>query len=96
MSDTTNKMLGRYVSLNIDGLVVDVKLDDEGIVVDAWQDGEVIASTYELYSEMGVQVKEIDDDCLAAEMDSSDIEMLQEQLRKFSPPQENNDEPRKN
>ena len=92
MSDTTNKMLGRYVSLNIDGLVVDVKLDDEGIVVDAWQDGEVIASTYELYSEMGVQVKEIDDDCLAAEMDSSDIEMLQEQLRKFSPPQENNDE----
>ena len=92
MSDTTNKMLGRYVSLNIDGLVVDVKLDDEGIVVDAWQDGEVIASTYELYSEMGVQVKEIDDDCLAAEMDSSDIEMLQEQLRKFSPPQEYDDE----
>jgi len=85
-------MLDRYVSLNVDGLVVDVKLDDEGIVVDAWQDGEVIASTYELYSEMGVQVKEIDDDCLAAEMDSSDIEMLQEQLRKFSPPQEYDDE----
>ena len=85
-------MLDRYVSLNIDGLVVDVKLDDEGVVVDAWQDGEVIASTYELYSEMGVQVKEIDDDCLAAEMDSSDIEMLQEQLRKFSPPQEYDDE----
>ena len=55
-------MLDRYVSLNIDGLVVDVKLDDEGVVVDAWQDGEVIASTYELYSEMGVQVKEIDDE----------------------------------
>ena len=36
--------------------------------------------------------KEIDDDCLAAEMDSSDIEMLQEQLRKFSPPQEYDDE----
>ncbi len=85
-------MLDRYVSLNVDGLVVDVKLDDEGVVVDAWQDGEVIASTYELYSEMGVQVKEIDDDCLAAEMDSSDIEMLQEQLRKFSPPQEYDDE----
>ena len=85
-------MLDRYVSLNIDGLVVDVKLDDEGVVVDAWQDGEVIASTYELYSEMGVQVREIDDDCLAAEMDSSDIEMLQEQLRKFSPPQEYDDE----
>ena len=57
-----NDILNRYVSLNIDGLVVNVKLDDEGIVVDAWQDGEVIASTYELYSEMGVQVKEIDDE----------------------------------
>ena len=33
-----------------------------------------------------------DEDCLAAEMDSSDIEMLQEQLRKFSPPQEYDDE----
>ena len=54
--------MNRYVSLNVDGLVVDVKLDDEGVVVDAWQDGEVIASTYELYSEMGVQVKEIDDE----------------------------------
>ncbi len=62
MSNTTDKMLDRYVSLNVDGLVVDVKLDDEGVVVDAWQDGEVIASTYELYSEMGVQVKEIEDE----------------------------------
>lgn len=62
MSNTTDKMLDRYVSLNVDGLVVDVKLDDEGVVVDAWQDGEVIASTYELYSDMGVQVKEIDDE----------------------------------
>ncbi len=62
MSNTTDKMFDRYVSLNVDGLVVDVKLDDEGVVVDAWQDGEVIASTYELYSEMGVQVKEIEDE----------------------------------
>ncbi len=54
-----SEMLDRYVSLNMDGLVVDVKLDDEGVVVDAWQDGEVVASTYELYSEMGVQVKEM-------------------------------------
>lgn len=38
------------------------------------------------------QYEEDDDDCLAAEMDSSDIEMLQEQLRKFSPPQEYDDE----
>ena len=29
---------------------------------------------------------------LPKEMDSGDVEMLQEQLRKFSPPQENDDE----
>ncbi len=39
------------------------------------------------------QYEEDDEDCLASEMDSSDIEMLQEQLRKFSPPQESEDEP---
>ena len=36
-----------------------------------------------------------DDYCnsiLAGEMDSGDVEMLQEQLRKFSPPQEYDDE----
>lgn len=67
MSDATDKMLRRCVSLNFDiadvlFFSIAVKLDDEGVVVDAWQDGEVIASTYELYSEMGVQVKEIDNE----------------------------------
>ena len=40
--------------------------------------------------------EEFDDDycnsILAGEMDSGDVEMLQEQLRKFSPPQEYDDE----
>tara|TARA_R100000963_G_C4586443_1_gene65335 strand:+ start:146 stop:376 length:231 start_codon:yes stop_codon:yes gene_type:complete len=69
MSNTTDKMLDRYVYLHIEptanlaeqGVTVHVKLDDEGVVVDAWHepadavDG-AIASTYKLYSEMGVEV----------------------------------------
>ena len=73
MSNTTDKMLDRYVYLHIEptddmpnGITIHVKLDDEGVVVDAWDepadavDG-AIASTYKLYSEMGVEVKEIED-----------------------------------
>ena len=75
MSNTTDKMLDRYVYLHIEptanlaeqGVTVHVKLDDEGVVVDAWHepadavDG-AIASTYKLYSEMGVEVKGIEDE----------------------------------
>ena len=75
MSNTTDKMLDRYVYLHIEptyalgtrGITIHVKLDDEGVVVDAWHepadavDG-AIASTYKLYSEMGVEVKGIEDE----------------------------------
>ena len=45
------------------GITVRVKMDDEGLVVDAW-DGknEIIASTWKLYSEFGVEVKEIEEE----------------------------------
>ena len=54
----------RYVYLELPehGLEVHVKLDDEDVVVDVWSqdDGNsgegVIASTYKLYQEMGVDV----------------------------------------
>ena len=76
MSNTTDKMLDRYVCLHLEprdlqhashGITIHIKLDDEGVVVDAWSepadavDG-AIASTYKLYSEMGVEVKEIKDE----------------------------------
>ena len=74
MNDT-DKALKRYVYLHVDpsdlfrpdekeqsGITIRVKMDDEGLVVDAW-DGknELIASTWKLYSEFGVEVKEIED-----------------------------------
>ena len=68
MSNTTDKMLDRYVYLQVDlresledGMTIHVKLDDEGVVVDAWQEDTVVASTYKLYSEMGVEVKEMEE-----------------------------------
>jgi len=70
MSNTTDKMLDRYVYLHIDyndwsaekeekGMTIHVKLDDEGVVVDAWQEDEVIATTCKTYNDMGIEVKEI-------------------------------------
>ena len=40
------------------GATVQVKLDDEGVVVDAWSLDECIASTWKTYNELGVEVKE--------------------------------------
>ena len=67
MSKTTDKMLDRYVYLHIDyddwsaekeesGITVHVKMDDEGIVVDAWGgEDKCVASTWKTYDEMGVE-----------------------------------------
>ena len=72
MNDT-DKALKRYVYLHVDpsdlfrpdekeqsGITIHVKMDDEGIAVDVWGgEDEVVASTWKLYSEFGVEVKEI-------------------------------------
>ena len=45
------------------GITIHVKMDDEGIAVDVWGgEDEVVASTWKLYSEFGVEVKEIEDE----------------------------------
>ena len=69
MSNTTDKMLDRYVYLKVDlhpyrppQMTIQVKLDDEGVVVDAWQDDESVASSWKTYNDMGVEVKEIKDE----------------------------------
>jgi len=50
----------RYIYLHLDGGKIQVKLDDEGVVVDVvGDDGELIGSTWKLYNEMGVEVKPI-------------------------------------
>ena len=48
----------RYIHLHLDGGQIQIKLDDEGVVVDAiGDDGEVVGSTWKRYTEMGVEVK---------------------------------------
>ena len=68
MSKKMLKMLDRYVYLQVDppfsgsppdGITIHIKLDDEGVVVDAWQGDEVIATTCKTYNDMGVEVKGI-------------------------------------
>ena len=65
-SGKIGKMPDRYVYLHIDlresledGIHIHVKLDDEGVVVDAWQEDEVVASTWKTYADMGVEVREL-------------------------------------
>ena len=67
MSNTTDKMLDRYVYLHLDygldghGTTISVKLDDEGVVVAAWSDDTEIATTWKTYNDMGVELKEIEE-----------------------------------
>jgi len=50
----------RYIRLHLDGGEIQVKLDDEGVVVDAiGEDGEIIGSTWKLYDEMGIEVTKL-------------------------------------
>ena len=51
----------RYIRLHLDGGEIHVKLDDEGVVVDAiGEDGEIIGSTWKLYDEMGIEIKTLE------------------------------------
>ena len=52
----------RYVWLTVGDVSVSIKLDDEGVVVDAWQNDECVASTWKTYHDFGVEVKGIEDE----------------------------------
>jgi len=58
------KLEDKYLNLILKeyGLQVVVKMDDEGIVLDVWKDKDVIATTWKMYDEFGVEVKELEDD----------------------------------
>ena len=54
----------RYLmlDLNVDGReigYIQVKLDDDGVALDVFKEGQSIGSTWKTYSEMGVEVNEI-------------------------------------
>ena len=62
MSKTLYLHLEPYDISPESGATVQVKLDDEGIVIDAWSLDDCIASTWKTYNELGVEVKEIKDE----------------------------------
>lgn len=50
-------MTNEYIELELDNGTILVKLDEEGVVLDVFdENGQVIKSTYKLYSEMGIKV----------------------------------------
>lgn len=53
-----NKTDDKYLRLKVDNIDVQVKMEDEGIVLDVFQNAEVIATTYKFYNEFGVVVTE--------------------------------------
>jgi hypothetical protein len=44
------------------GATVQIELDDEGIVAEAWSLDDCIAATNKSYSELGIEVKEIENE----------------------------------
>ena len=44
------------------GATIEVIINSEGIVVDAWSLDECIATTHKTYDELGVEIKEIKDE----------------------------------
>ena len=47
----------QYINLSCKGLDFQVKLDDEGVVVDIFEGDENVATTYKFYDEFGLEVK---------------------------------------
>lgn len=45
----------RYITLAIGRIQAQVKMEDEGVVLDIFEDGEVIESTYAFYHELGIE-----------------------------------------
>ena len=47
----------RYLDLDYNGLHIQVKMEDEGIILDVFEDGENVATTHKLYEDFNVNVK---------------------------------------
>ena len=44
------------------GATIEIILGDEGIVVDAWSLDDCIASTWQTYDELSIEVKEVENE----------------------------------
>ena len=50
--ESQKRTSGQYIYLHIKDITVSVKLEDDGVIVDAWSDGECIATTAQEWSEL--------------------------------------------
>ena len=56
-------MENKYINLPISNdKQVQVKVEHEGIVVDVFEQEEIIATTYKFFHELGIDVKEVADE----------------------------------
>ena len=54
--------MNRSIHLVVDNILISATLTDDGVVLDAYEDsgdGVCIDSTWKLYNEMGIEVKEV-------------------------------------
>ena len=61
MSKTLHLHLEPHDISPVSGATIEVIINSEGIVVDAWSLDDCIASTFKTYDELGVEVKEDED-----------------------------------
>ena len=48
----------KYLDLDYEGLHIQVKMETEGIVLDVFENGENVATTYKFYDDFNVEIKE--------------------------------------
>ena len=60
MSKTIFQNLEPHMISPESGATVQVKLDDEGIVAEAWSLDDCIATTNKSYSELGIEIKKVE------------------------------------
>ena len=57
-----NRKMKRSIHLVVDNILISATLTGDGVVLDAYEDsgdGVCIDSTWKLYNEMGIEVKEV-------------------------------------
>ncbi len=81
----------QYLNLNVPtrNIKVSVKFDDEGVVVDVWDmdfDDDVLASTWELYTELPIEQKVgegvVDEELKALEQSITEAKSLYNTIQK--------------
>ena len=58
-----NRKMNRSIHLVVDNILISATLTDDGAVLDAYEDsgdGVCIDSTWKLYNEMGIEIKELE------------------------------------